>query len=121
MGGPPVVMHQRESCCRDCTLPCVLSPTPLPTPLHPRPLSYLALPGAPLLPSAAPQDIVRDGRTDTIVAAGGDGTLCEVVAALVKLKAPRRLAVGLMPMGTSNDFAAVAGLPTVTAGRALPP
>ncbi|GLI63384.1 hypothetical protein VaNZ11_006338, partial [Volvox africanus] len=46
-----------------------------------------------------------------IVAAGGDGTLNEVVAALIKVNAPRNIAVGLMPMGTSNDFAAVTGIP----------
>ncbi|KAG2428763.1 hypothetical protein HXX76_011464 [Chlamydomonas incerta] len=57
------------------------------------------------------KDIVRDRSADTIVAAGGDGTLNEVVAALIKCKAPRSIAVGLLPMGTSNDFAAVTGLP----------
>ncbi|KAG2495532.1 hypothetical protein HYH03_006475 [Edaphochlamys debaryana] len=57
------------------------------------------------------KDIVKARSTDTIVAAGGDGTLNEVVAALIKVKAPRDIAVGLMPMGTSNDFAAVTGLP----------
>ncbi|KXZ46219.1 hypothetical protein GPECTOR_46g288 [Gonium pectorale] len=57
------------------------------------------------------KDIVRAHSADTIVAAGGDGTLNEVVAALIKVRAPRNIAVGLMPMGTSNDFAAVTGIP----------
>ncbi|EFJ41900.1 hypothetical protein VOLCADRAFT_98149 [Volvox carteri f. nagariensis] len=57
------------------------------------------------------KDIVKARSADTVVAAGGDGTLNEVVAALIKVKAPRDIAVGLMPMGTSNDFAAVTGVP----------
>lgn len=31
----------------------------------------------------------------------------------LQVKAPRSIAVGLLPMGTSNDFAAVIGLPQV--------
>ncbi|GLC61166.1 hypothetical protein PLESTB_001725400 [Pleodorina starrii] len=57
------------------------------------------------------KDIVKSHSADTIVAAGGDGTLNEVVAALIKVRAPSNIAVGLMPMGTSNDFAAVTGIP----------
>ncbi|KAL3131937.1 hypothetical protein ABBQ38_007634 [Trebouxia sp. C0009 RCD-2024] len=47
----------------------------------------------------------------TIVAAGGDGTVNEVASALVKLDAPKSLAMGVIPMGTANDFATSTALP----------
>lgn len=43
-----------------------------------------------------------------IIAVGGDGTLNEVVSNLVD---PAACAVGLVPIGTGNDFAAAAGIP----------
>lgn len=49
----------------------------------------------------------------TIIAAGGDGTLNEVVAALLKLDAPPDVGLGLIPFGTANDFAAATGIPQV--------
>lgn len=45
-----------------------------------------------------------------IVAAGGDGTLNEIVNALGEKNAGVR--VGLIPLGTGNDFARTLGLPT---------
>ncbi|KAL3163388.1 hypothetical protein ABBQ32_009773 [Trebouxia sp. C0010 RCD-2024] len=48
---------------------------------------------------------------NTIVAAGGDGTVNEVASALVKLDAPKSLAMGVIPMGTANDFATSTALP----------
>lgn len=38
-------------------------------------------------------------------ACGGDGTLCEVVNGVMSADDPDRLAVGLIPSGTGNDFA----------------
>lgn len=35
----------------------------------------------------------------------------QVASALVKLDAPKSLAVGVVPMGTANDFATSIGLP----------
>lgn len=41
---------------------------------------------------------------------GGDGTLHRVVEDLVKLPAEKRIAVGVVPMGTANDFAKSTGM-----------
>ncbi len=48
-----------------------------------------------------------------VVAAGGDGTLHEVCSALADTaqSAGELPAVGLLPLGTANDFAAAAGVP----------
>ncbi len=56
---------------------------------------------------------VRDGF-DTVVVAGGDGSLGEVVNGLAKgwdpqTEFPARL--GILPMGTANDFAFALGIP----------
>jgi diacylglycerol kinase (ATP) len=48
--------------------------------------------------------------SDLIAVAGGDGTLNEVVNGLAK--AARRARVGLIPLGTGNDFARTLGLPS---------
>src|SRR5690606_5517052 len=57
-------------------------------------------------------EAIGDGAT-TIVAAGGDGTLSEVAATLAARDAPAAAlpTLGLVPMGTANDFASAAGLP----------
>jgi lipid kinase YegS len=49
----------------------------------------------------------------TLVAAGGDGTLSEVAGALARSgrSAAALPTLGLLPLGTANDFAAAAGLP----------
>jgi diacylglycerol kinase (ATP) len=52
---------------------------------------------------------IRKGR-DTIVAAGGDGTLNEVINGVGKNVGKVR--VGLIPLGTGNDFARTIGVPT---------
>jgi len=44
------------------------------------------------------------GHYDLVVAAGGDGTLNEVVSGLVQLRRPPLL--GYLPQGSTNDFAA---------------
>ena len=50
---------------------------------------------------------------DAIIAAGGDGTLSEVAATLARRTASADAlpTVGLVPLGTANDFAAAAGIP----------
>jgi lipid kinase YegS len=50
---------------------------------------------------------------DTLVAAGGDGTLSAVATALARCGAGADAlpAVGLVPLGTANDFATAAGIP----------
>lgn len=46
---------------------------------------------------------------DVIIAAGGDGTLNEVVAGVSTME--RRPKIGLIPMGTTNDFARAVHIP----------
>lgn len=53
---------------------------------------------------------------EVVVAAGGDGTVNEVVNGLARLKRPARLAV--VPLGTANDFAAGVHIP-LDVGAAL--
>lgn len=50
---------------------------------------------------------------DRIVAAGGDGTLSTVAAVLAHRDAPAGAlpSLGLVPLGTANDFASAAGIP----------
>lgn len=51
---------------------------------------------------------------DTVIAAGGDGTLSAVATALARIDdrdADALPAIGLVPMGTANDFATAAGIP----------
>ena len=49
------------------------------------------------------------GHFDTVVCIGGDGTLSEVMAGLMKLDNPPPL--GYIPMGTANDVATTLSLP----------
>lgn len=49
---------------------------------------------------------------DTVVCAGGDGTLNECVTGLMTLPADRRPKIGYIPCGSTNDFAASLKLPT---------
>lgn len=57
-------------------------------------------------------EAVADG-VHTVVAAGGDGTLSEVAAALAHHEgdAATLPSLGLVPLGTANDFATAATLP----------
>ena len=48
---------------------------------------------------------------DLVVCSGGDGTLNEVVTGLMKRPAARRLPIGYIPAGTTNDFARSLGIP----------
>lgn len=58
-----------------------------------------------------------DDAVDVLVAAGGDGTLNEVVSALAAQSgnADALPALALLPLGTANDFATAAGLPDTPA------
>jgi len=57
-------------------------------------------------------EAIEDGAS-TIVAAGGDGTLSEVATALASRQVPADVlpSLGLVPMGTANDFATAGGIP----------
>ena len=52
------------------------------------------------------------GDADLLIAAGGDGTLNEVVHGLMDLSKAARPALGVVPLGTANDFAAGCGIPS---------
>jgi lipid kinase YegS len=51
------------------------------------------------------------GEADLLIAAGGDGTLNEVVHGLMDLSKAARPALGVIPLGTANDFATGCGIP----------
>jgi lipid kinase YegS len=51
------------------------------------------------------------GEMDLVIAAGGDGTLNEGVHGLMDLSDVARPALGVVPLGTANDFAAGCGIP----------
>lgn len=57
-------------------------------------------------------EAIRDG-VDTVIAGGGDGTLSEVATTLARRdeSADALPSLGLVPMGTANDFATSAGIP----------
>lgn len=61
-------------------------------------------------------EALREG-VDTVVAAGGDGTLSEVAAALARHDgdASTLPSLGLVPLGTANDFATAGGWPRTPA------
>jgi lipid kinase YegS len=52
------------------------------------------------------------GKIDCIVAGGGDGTINEVFAAAHAAGLPTGCSLGVLPLGTANDFAHSAGIPT---------
>ncbi len=51
-------------------------------------------------------------RYKVIVAAGGDGTVNEVLNGIMHSPHPERAALGIIPTGRGNDFAWAAGIPT---------
>ena len=51
------------------------------------------------------------GEADLVVAAGGDGTLNEVVHGLMDIPQDARPVLGIVPLGTANDFATGCGIP----------
>lgn len=48
---------------------------------------------------------------ETVIAGGGDGTINEVATALVNCSGDNIPALGILPLGTANDFATSAGIP----------
>lgn len=55
------------------------------------------------------QNAVNDGF-ETVIAAGGDGTVNAVVNALMSVDAATRPAMAILPLGTANDFASTLGI-----------
>ena len=51
-------------------------------------------------------------KVDLVVAAGGDGTLNEVLHGLMNLPAVTRPILGIVPLGTANDFATGCSIPS---------
>ncbi len=51
------------------------------------------------------------GEVDLLIAAGGDGTLNEVVHGLMDLSIDGRPVLGVVPLGTANDFATGCDIP----------
>ena len=55
--------------------------------------------------------VAEAGEVDLVIAAGGDGTLNEVVHGLMDLPTAARPVLGVVPLGTANDFATGCGIP----------
>lgn len=55
---------------------------------------------------------------DLVIALGGDGTIHEVINGLMQAPGEKRPALGIVPIGSGNDFAYALGIPT-DAGRAM--
>ena len=69
---------------------------------------------------ATEMTVANAANYDTVVCVGGDGTLSEVIAGLMKTPNPPSL--GYIPMGTTNDVASTIGLPkndTIGAARRI--
>src|SRR4051812_32914717 len=64
------------------------------------------------------RETVRDG-VEAVAAAGGDGTLHEVLQGLLADGAPGTTALGVIPLGTANDFARACGIPVGDPATAL--
>jgi lipid kinase YegS len=59
------------------------------------------------------------GKINCIVAGGGDGTINEVFAAAHAAGLPEGCSLGIIPLGTANDFSHSAGVPTGDIAAAL--
>jgi YegS/Rv2252/BmrU family lipid kinase len=59
----------------------------------------------------ARQFVAEAGEVDLLIAAGGDGTVNEVVHGLMDLSTVARPVLGVVPLGTANDFAIGCGIP----------
>lgn len=57
--------------------------------------------------SVSPLVAAHSGAVDMVVVAGGDGTLNAALRGVLEIKAP----IGVLPVGTANDFARTLGLP----------
>lgn len=63
--------------------------------------------------------LAEEGRVDTIVAGGGDGTLNEMIGAALAKSVTPPCGFGLLPLGTANDFARGTGIPVADPYAAL--
>jgi diacylglycerol kinase (ATP) len=72
----------------------------------------LTITNKPLVGTETARTAVLGGEYDAIVAAGGDGTISEVVNGLVQAnpKLPT-ISFGIVPIGSANDFSKMVGLP----------
>lgn len=61
-------------------------------------------------PDHAAEIAAHSAQYETIVALGGDGTVHEVVNGLMQIPAERRPKLGIVPIGSGNDFAYAAGI-----------
>src|SRR6266480_1453338 len=59
----------------------------------------------------ARQFVSEAGNVDLLIAAGGDGTLNEVLHGLMDMPTVSRTSLGIVPLGTANDFAIACGIP----------
>lgn len=55
--------------------------------------------------------VTEASEADLLIAAGGDGTLNEVVHGLMAFSTDERPVLGVVPLGTANDFATGCGIP----------
>lgn len=55
--------------------------------------------------------VAEAGKVDLLIAGGGDGTLNEVVHGLMAFSPDARPVLGVVPLGTANDFATGCGIP----------
>lgn len=70
-------------------------------------------------PDHASEIAAQAAGYDTVVALGGDGTVHEVVNGLMQIPAEQRPRLGVVPIGSGNDFAYAAGLPLDNAQEAV--
>ena len=57
------------------------------------------------------EDAAQDYRYQTVIAAGGDGTVNAVVSGLMRSGEEYLPSMAVLPMGTANDFARACGIP----------
>lgn len=69
------------------------------------------VPDSPAGSQALAARVASSGSVDTVVAGGGDGTINAVASGLLSVPAARRPALGILPLGTANDFARGCGIP----------
>ena len=56
-------------------------------------------------PATVGNKVRCDADYDVLIAAGGDGTINQVVNELVEQDAPKETCLAVLPLGTANDFA----------------
>jgi diacylglycerol kinase (ATP) len=77
---------------------------------------HLTITDRPQMGAAIAKTAVLDGY-EAVIAAGGDGTISEVVNGLMQANpAGPTIPMGIIPLGSANDFSKMAGLPEDIAG-----